>query len=193
MKKRIVIALSAASGAGYGFELLRALDISRKESGLIVDLIYSDNALNIMEKERGVKKEDLEKMVDEMVHNSVMDHSLASGSNTFDALVICPCSTSSASKIHSGIGDNLTTRSASVCLKEGRKLLIVVRETPLSTPVLRSLYELSIWGVIVMPAAPPFYGMKNPTGEDLQRSLAGRILDQLDIANDLTPRYKEEG
>ncbi len=188
-----MVALSAASGSGYGLELIKSLDGIGRRDELRIDLIYNDNSLMILEDERGVQKEDLETFVDSMVHNSKMDHELASGSNGFDTMIICPCSTSTAAKIHSGIGDNLTTRCASVALKERRKLILVIRETPLSTPILRALHELSIWGVTIMPASPPFYGLKDPTGIDLQRSMAGRILDHIGIENDLTPRYRGEG
>jgi 4-hydroxy-3-polyprenylbenzoate decarboxylase len=105
--------------------------------------------------------------------------------------VICPCSASTASKIALGIADNLITRVAAVALKERRKLIVVVRETPLSTPVLKNLTDLSSYGAIVMPASPPFYG--NAQGvRDIQMALAGRVMDLLSIRNDLAPRYKGE-
>lgn len=185
---RFIVSMTGASGAGYGYELISAL----VDHGLEVSVIYNDTAAKILQDEHGRKIDDLNPMVKELVHNSVMDHELASGSNVFQAMVICPCSTSTASKISSGIADNLTTRVASVALKEGRDLLLVVRETPLSPPVLRSLYDLSTWGVRVMPASPPLYGGSMDDPKQIMRSFTGRILDILGIENELTTRYTPE-
>lgn len=192
MKDRIVVALTGASGAGYGLELIKGLDEKRKKGEISVDLIYNDGSIRIMEDERGIGLSDLGKLADETVHSSGMDHRLASGSNLFKALVICPCTSSTLSKIHGGIADNLATRCASVALKERLPLIIVLRETPLSTPVLKAAYELSSWGAVILPASPPFYNLKDPTGIDLQRVIAGRIMDQLGLENDLTSRYRPE-
>lgn len=182
--------MTGASGAGYGYELLRALQPSRGPSGFRVVLTCNERALSILEEERGIGGDELRGLVDEMVFDSGMEHELASGSNSFDAMIICPCSSSTASKIRAGIADNLTTRCASVAMKERRRLVLVVRETPLSTPVLGALYDLSKWGVVIMPASPPFYGLKDPTGEELQRNLAGRIMDIVGLENDITSRYR---
>lgn len=192
MMRRVVVGLSAATGAGYGLELLKGLKCFRKKVDLEVDLVYNDNSLMILKEERGADLKDMSILSDRCIHNSKMDDPLASGSNHFDCMVICPCSASTAAKIHEGIADNLMTRLAAVALKERRRLILVIRETPLSTPVLKALYELSSWGVIVVPASPPFYGLKDPTGKDLQKALAGRLLDLMSIDNDLTPRYRRD-
>ncbi len=192
MKERIVIALTGASGSGYGLELLRGLDKLRSAGEVQISLIFNDGSIRILNVEKGLSIEDLKDLSDQAVHSSQMDHDLASGSNDFRSMVICPCTSSTMAKIHSGIADNLTTRCASVALKEGRKLIIVLRETPLSTPMLKAAYELSSWGVVILPASPPFYGMKNPTGVDLQMTIAGRIMDILGIENDLSRRYAPE-
>jgi 4-hydroxy-3-polyprenylbenzoate decarboxylase len=189
MQEDIVLAFSGASGAAYGLELLRALGKER----IPVRVIMSDISLRILELECGVLRDEIEGLADEVVDASVMDHPLASGSNRFSAMVICPCSTSTASKVACGIADNLTTRAASVALKERRRLIVVIRETPLSTPVLRNLYELSSYGAVIMPAAPPLYGGSS-TVQDMHRSIAGRVMDLLGIENDLAPRYRvDEG
>jgi 4-hydroxy-3-polyprenylbenzoate decarboxylase len=184
MSDDIVLAFSGASGAGYGLELLKAL----KENGSSVHLIVNRTSQSIMRSECRATEVELSRSASEIVDASVMDHSLASGSNPFSAMVICPCSASTASKIALGIADNLTTRVAAVALKERRKLILVIRETPLSTPVLRNLAELSSYGAIVMPASPPFYG-EGSTVKDLQRAIAGRVMDLLGMENDLAPRY----
>lgn len=185
----VVIALSGASGAGYGLELLRGASSSLKDSAKLY-LVYNDTSLKIMEDETGVDARKLEELASEMVHSSRMDHPLASGSNDFGTMIICPCSTSTAAKIHAGIADNLITRCAAVALKESRKLILVVRESPMSTPVLRSLYELSSWGAVVMPASPSFYNLANESIMDLQRAFAGRVLASAGIRKDLKVRYE---
>ncbi len=187
MSDTIVLAFSGASGAGYGWEMLRAL----KKKRVKVHLIVNGTSLRILERECGISAEELRGSASETVDSSVMDHPLASGSNPFDAMVICPCSASTASKIALGIADNLPTRVAAVALKERRKLILVIRETPLSTPVLKNLSELSSYGAVVMPASPPLYGPAD-TVADLQKALAGRIMDLLGIENDLAPRYRVE-
>ncbi|MGA1793303.1 MAG: UbiX family flavin prenyltransferase [Thermoplasmatota archaeon] len=186
--RRIVVALTGASGAGYGLELIKSLDKVRKE-GLHLSVIYNDTAISILEKETGSNLENISGLCDEIVDAGRMDHGLASGSNPFDSMVVCPCSTSTTAKVHAGISDNLTTRCASVALKERRDLILVVRETPLSTPVLKALFDLSSWGVIVMPASPPFYNLGSDSIKDLQASFSGRIMDLLGVQNDFAIRY----
>jgi 4-hydroxy-3-polyprenylbenzoate decarboxylase len=153
-------------------------------------VIYNDTSLSILENETGATFQDIQGVADEVVVNTKMDHPIASGSNPFDHMVICPCSASTVGKVHSGISDNLSTRCASVALKEGRQLILVVRETPLSTPVLKAMYELSSWGVKIMPASPPFYDLGSGSIKDLQSGFAGRILDLMGMKNDLVHRYE---
>lgn len=116
----------------------------------------------------------------------------ASGSNRYDALVIVPCSTTTLSKIAVGIGDNLVTRAAQVCLKEHRKLIIVPRETPLSAIHLQQMTRLAELGVIVLMAAPPWY-IRPKTLDDFTNYMAGKILDHLGYEHKLFPRWKQEG
>jgi 4-hydroxy-3-polyprenylbenzoate decarboxylase len=184
----IVVALTGASGSGYGYHLIKALS-SRRGEALKLFVVYNDTALSIMKDEIGVSLDDLEALADETIHSNRMDHRLASGSNRFDHLVICPCTTSTASKVHAGIADNLVTRLGAVALKERRGMIMVVRESPLSTPVLKALFDLSSWGAVVMPASPPFYRLDSDSIEELQKSFAGRILDLLEIENEMVRRY----
>ena len=188
--QHLVVAMTGATGAGYGLELLKALSRRRKE-GMEVSLVLSEGAVRIIEKETDTSLEELRALADRTVMAGTMDDRLASGSNHFDAMVICPCTVSTAAKIRGSIADNLITRTAAVALKERRKLILVIRETPLSTPVLKNLSELSSYGAVVMPASPPLYGPAD-TVADLQKALAGRVLDLLGIENDLAPRYRVE-
>ena len=184
----IVVSMTGASGAGFGFQLIKGLS----DRGRRISLIVNKGSLSIYQLECGMAREDLARSADEVIDDVDIDHGLASGSNVFDNMVICPCTTSTASKIASGIGDTLTTRTASVALKERRGLILAIRETPLSTPVLRSLYDLSSWGVIVMPISPSYYNDER-TVHDLQVRFSGRILDLLGIDNDRAGRYMPEG
>lgn len=191
MNGRIVIAITGASGAGYGLELVRALN-STVDNRPHISVIISDVARDIMSEECGLSPSDFDSRADVVMGSSEMDNSLASGSNRFDSVVICPCTVSTACKVASGIADNLITRVAAVALKERRRIIMAIRETPLSTPVLESLYKLSLSGVIIMPLCPPMYGGPESI-EDLQKVMAGRIMDLLGIENDLVNRYSPAG
>ncbi len=105
---------------------------------------------------------------------------LASGTNHIDAMVIIPASTSTIGKIASGIGDTLITRAAAVCLKERRKLILCVRETPLSTITLRQCAELSADGVIIMPISPPLYFVP-ATVEEYVHGFVDKVLNAIGV------------
>ncbi len=115
----------------------------------------------------------------------------ASGSALVDGYVICPCSMGSAGRIAAEAGSNLIHRAASVALKEGRKLVLVPRETPLSLVQLEALATLRRAGAVVLPAAPSFYGRPRGIGE-LVDTVVARILDQLEIGHELGSRWGEE-
>lgn len=188
MVSKIVVAMTGASGAGYGVKLLQGLnDLGEDRPEIMV--VTNRVARSMLVREENMRSEDLTHMADTSLDAAEMDVEEASGSNTFDAIAICPCTVSTASRIANGIGDNLTTRLASVALKERRKLILAVRETPLSTPVLENLAALSRYGAVVMPISPPMYGGVR-TVEDIQRNFAGRILDLLGFENKLTTRYE---
>ncbi|HEX9007485.1 MAG TPA: UbiX family flavin prenyltransferase, partial [Bacteroidota bacterium] len=114
----------------------------------------------------------------------------ASGSNRFDALVIIPASTSTIGKIASGIGDTLITRAAQVCLKERYKLILCVRETPMSTLTLEQCARLSGYGAVIMPIAPPLYFMP-ATVQDFVAAFTARVLAQLGVETGQGWRGKE--
>ena len=115
----------------------------------------------------------------------------ASGSARVDAFVVCPCSMSSAGQIAAGAGSNLIHRAAAVALKEERKLVLVPRETPLSSIQLESLLKLRQAGATVLFAAPSFY-RRPESVQDIVDSVVARILDQLGLEHDLATRWGEE-
>ncbi len=116
---------------------------------------------------------------------------MASGSAQVGPMVIIPCSLGTVGRIAAGTSENLLLRSAEVCLKERRKLIIVPRETPLSTGALENLTTLSRWGVVVMPAAPGFYNQPTTPG-DLVDFMVQRVCDHLGVDVDLSRRWGDD-
>jgi 4-hydroxy-3-polyprenylbenzoate decarboxylase len=116
----------------------------------------------------------------------------ASGSAGWDAMVVVPCSTGGLARIAHGISDDLVGRAADVMLKERRRLVLVVRETPLSVTHLENMLAATRAGAVVLPAAPSFYS-KPATVEALVDTVVGRVLDQVGLPNRLMPRWGEEG
>jgi 4-hydroxy-3-polyprenylbenzoate decarboxylase len=178
---RTVVGITGASGTVYGVRLLKQLPSPKS-------VIVSEDAAKIAEMEVGMSMEDIAALADEHYENDEMFSPLASGSVRFDALVIAPCSTSTMSKIACGIADNLITRVASVALKERRKLVLLIRETPLSAILLSNMERLSQAGAVVMPASPAFYP-RPETVEDMIDFVVGRVMDELGVENQLYRRW----
>jgi 4-hydroxy-3-polyprenylbenzoate decarboxylase len=181
LNKRIVIGITGASGVAIGLRLVEALSAEKH-------LIISEEAKRLIEIETGLADEEAEANADFVYDNSDMGSGLASGSYRYDAMVIAPCSMSTLSKISAGIADNLITRAAAVCLKEHRTLVLVPRETPISTIHLKNMAALSELGVFILPACPAFYPRPEKM-EDAIDFIVGRILDVLGIENDLYERW----
>jgi len=186
-RMHVVVAITGASGIAYGVRLLEAL------GGLGVEksVILTADGETVLGLETGLKAADIKKRSDHFFRNDRMQAPVASGSSRWDAMVICPCTMSTVSKIANGVSDNLTCRAAHVALKERRRLVIVPRETPVSTPHLRNLAALSEMGVVVLPAMPAFYGRPQKIG-DLVDFIVGRILDILGLENELYRRWAEK-
>jgi len=147
---RTIVAITGASGAAFGLELLRRLPGERFA-------ILSRWGQHVTREETGLGREDVSGLATRLFTDSDLSSPLASGSNAWDAMVVLPCSTSTVGKIASGIGDTLVTRAAAVTLKEGRRLVLCPRETPLSAVTLRQLATLAGDGVTVMPLSPGWY------------------------------------
>ena len=180
-----VVAITGASGAQYGVRLVDEL----LNAGWSVSLIVTNaGAINldlecsrapeVLGERDGVTLED----------NGNLAARSASGSARFDAYIVCPASGTTVGKIAAGISDNLATRSALVALKERRKLILVPRETPVSTPHLEAMARMSSWGVVILPASPGFYNSPEDIG-DLVDFVVARILDQMDIEHSLGRRW----
>jgi len=184
---KITLALTGASGIAYGLRLLECLIKEKKE----IYLLISQAAREVAVHEHDIKLpghlSDLYKAQKDQL--KVFSHQewtspIASGSNTSDAMVICPCSSGCLSAIATGASNNLIERAADVMLKEQKKLILVPRETPLSAIHLENMLKLSRLGVVILPAMPGFY--HKPTSiNQLVDFIVARIFNQLGIKNDL--------
>lgn len=176
-----ILGITGASGSIYGIRLMENLKGK-------IHLIISESAKKIINDETNYDLNKLNEYAYRTYSNSEMNASVASGSYQFDYMIICPASISTISKIAVGIQDNLITRAAAVSLKEKRKLIIVPRETPLTSINLKSMATLSDEGAVILPAMPAFY--HNPGDVDeLINFVVGRILDQVGIKNNLFKRW----
>jgi len=172
----IIVAISGASGLPYGIRTLELLH----DLGHETDLVVSDSASSMLKHETGRDVQYLSRLASRIHPNHDVGAPPASGSYPFDAMVIVPCSLSTASKVASGIGDNLITRAAAVALKERKRLVMVPRETPMSTIHLQNLANLSRDGVVVMPAMPSFYGRPGSL-EDMVDQFSRRVVQTLGV------------
>ena len=180
-----VVAITGASGAQYGVRLVDEL----LNAGWSVSLIVTNAGAINLDLECGIAPEVLgERDGVTLEDNGNLAARAASGSARFDAYVVCPASGTTIGKIAAGISDNLATRSALVALKERRKLILVPRETPVSTPHLEAMARMSSWGVVILPASPGFYNSPEGIG-DLVDFVVARILDQMDVEHTLGRRW----
>jgi 4-hydroxy-3-polyprenylbenzoate decarboxylase len=182
---RVLLSIGGASGSIYGIRLLEELNKSMVEAHLIV----SDSAKKILDHETKYKYNDLKKKSNFCYNNDNMFAGPASGSFHLDAMVVAPCSMKTLSAIANGYGDTLTSRAASCCLKEERKLILVIRETPLDLPGIKNMIYAKQAGAIILPAMPGFYH-KPQKIDDLVDFIVGKVLDQLKIKHSLFKRWK---
>ena len=191
MTKRILLAVTGASGPQYALALSRALG-GRKDVEL--HLILSEAAKKVIALEADFGPEDLIKLAHVSYDEKNIAAGPASGSWQHAGMIVCPCSMASLGAIAHGLGTNLIHRAADVTLKEGRTLLLVTRETPLSLIHIKNMLAAKEAGATIMPASPGFYH-KPQTIDDLVNHLAGRIIDQLGdqlgIDNALFKRWGE--
>lgn len=181
---RIVLAISGATGAIYGIRFLE----EAKKAGVETQLIISNSAKRTIELETDYSLDNIHKLANCQFPICDIGAPPASGSFQHQGMVIAPCSMKTLSAIANGYADNLITRAADVTIKERRKLVMVVRETPFSPIHLENMLKLSNLGVVIMPPVPSFYN-KPKTIEDIIRQTTGRIFDQLGIDNSLVKRW----
>jgi 4-hydroxy-3-polyprenylbenzoate decarboxylase len=168
---RIVIGMTGASGAVFGVDFLRRCPGEKY-------LILTKWGRYVLKEETGLTEHHLAEHVKKSFADEDLAAPFASGSTPFDALVILPCSVSTMAKIACGLGDTLLTRAAGVALKERRRLILGLRETPLSAIHLEQAAKLSQAGAVVMPISPPFYHRPQTIGEMVEQ-FNGKVLQLL--------------
>ena len=186
-KKKIVVAITGASGAPYAKRLLTWLGARAKNEGDVeIGVCLSATAPEVWALECGG---DIRESIDQPVWGA-RDYKapFASGSAGWNAMVVVPCSMGTAARIAHGISDTLLTRAADVMLKERRTLIVVPRETPLSVVHLENLTTLARAGALVMPAMPSFYG-KPETMDQLLDTVLARVVDHLGLDHVLAHRW----
>lgn len=179
---KTVIGITGATGTAFTLDFLKRLPGEKY-------LILTKWGKESLRHESGLSEADLSTQVTKIFPDADLSAPLSSGSTHFDALVILPCSASTLNKIACGIADTLLTRTAMVALKERRRMVLCLRETPLTTATLRHAAELSAEGVVIMPLMPPYY--QNPlTMEEVLKGFSGRLLQVL--GHPAGPEWKGE-
>ncbi len=181
MAKRLIVGMSGASGAPLAVELLRQLN--RRHPEVETHLVMTKGAEMTLEAECDTTVEQLKAMAAAWHDIDAIGGCIASGSFRTMGMIVVPCSMKTVAGIVSGYSDNLLLRTADVCLKERRKLVLVARETPLSTVHLRNLYEASRLGAVILPPVPAYY-RRPSTVEECTAHTVGRILGQFELEVD---------
>ena len=181
----IVVAITGASGVIYGIRLVEVLKELKIENSLII----SDAAKTVIKSETDLEIEDIISLADNYYEFDDLTASINSGSFKFDSLAIVPCSMKTLSSIAHGYAANTITRVADVSLKERRKIVIVPRETPLRTAHIKNMLTLSQKGAIILPPMPGF-DSNHASVDDQINFVVGKILDSLNIENDLFKRWE---
>ena len=201
MNKTVCLALTGASGMPYGLRLLECL----LAAGCRVQLLYSPAAQVVARQEMDLElsSRPTETRAALLARHAAVDPEklavfgreewfapIASGSNPPEAMVVCPCSMGTLAAIAQGLSDNLIERAADVVLKEGRKLILVPRETPLSAIHLENMLRLARAGAVILPPSPGFYHRPQTVG-DVVDFVVARVLDQLAVPHALLRRWGE--
>lgn len=185
--KKIIVAMSGATGAIFGIRILETL----KEAGIETHLVMSKWAETTIALETDYTASEVAKLAT-VVHNPLNQAaSISSGSFRVDGMIIAPCSMKTLAAIRIGYTDGLIARAADVILKERKKLVLLTRETPLNDIHLENMLTLSRMGAIILPPMPAFYN-KPQTINDIVNHIIARTLDQFDIDNSLTKRWKDK-
>jgi 4-hydroxy-3-polyprenylbenzoate decarboxylase len=183
--KRLIVGLSGASGVVLGVRLLEVL----KPLDVETHLVMSKAAEQTLACETDLKREKVRALADKAYHVNDIAAALASGSFRTLGMVVIPCSIRTMSEIATGVTSNLLTRAADVTLKERRRLVLVVRETPLHLLHLRTMTSLAEAGAIIAPPVPGFYS-RPKTVDDMVDHTVGRVLDLFDIEAGIVKRWR---
>jgi flavin prenyltransferase len=182
--RRLIIGMTGSTGAIFGIRLLEAL----KNSAIETHLIISKWAQRTIEHETPYKVEDVRALASVVHSQGDMGASLSSGSFLTEGMVVAPCSVRTLAGIANGYGEHLVHRAADVVLKERRRLILLVRETPLSEVHLENMLKLARMGVLIVPPVPAFYNHPQ-TVDDVVNHIVARVLDQLGIDAPFAKRW----
>lgn len=186
--RRLIIAITGASGTAYGVRLLQVL----QDTDIETHLVLTDSAKLTMAAETDFQPAQVQALADVVHASKNVGATIASGSFVTLGMVIAPCSINTLSEIAWGITGNLISRAADVALKERRRLILLVRETPLHAGHLKSMLQVTQNGAIVMPPVPALY-IKPKSIDDVIDHTVGRVLDLLGLETDLVQRWNGLG
>ena len=188
--RRIVIAITGATGAVYGVRLLQTLRALNAPGAPRIEthLVISDAAVLTLHEETGMARREVEALADVVHKPHNVGATIASGSYQTDAMVIAPCSMKTLAAVAHGLSDNLIARAADVVLKERRRLILMVRETPFNLAHLRNMTAVTEMGGIIFPPLPSFYH-KPRTIDDIVDHTVARVIDLLGIEQAGAPRW----
>jgi 4-hydroxy-3-polyprenylbenzoate decarboxylase len=184
--RRFIVAITGATGAAYGVRLLQVLH-SMPE--IETHLLVSDAGVLNLHQELDLSRKDVEALADVTYNNRDVGACIASGSFTSEGMMITPCSMRTLAAVAHGYSDNLITRAADVVLKERRKLLLMVRETPFNLAHLRNMTSVTEMGGIIYPPLPALYQRPQSIEEMIDHTVA-RVLDLFAIPHALAPRWQ---
>jgi 4-hydroxy-3-polyprenylbenzoate decarboxylase len=182
---RYLVSIGGASGSIYGVKLLQELNKMEHE----IHLVVTESAKKILQHETTYTYNIVKAQADVVYDNNDLFAGPASGSFNLDGMIVIPCSMKTLSAIAHGFGDTLTSRAATCCLKEGKKLILVLRETPLALSGITNMLMAKENGAIILPAMPAFYH-KPKKIEDLVDFIVGKVFDQLSLQHTLFKRWK---
>jgi 4-hydroxy-3-polyprenylbenzoate decarboxylase len=183
--QRLVIAITGATGAVYGVRLLQVL---KELPALETHLVVSDAAVLTLHQETGLQRKEVEALADVVHRQHNIGAAIASGSFQSDGMIIAPCSMKTLASVAHGLSDNLVARAADVVLKERRRLVLMVRETPFNLAHLRNMTAVTEMGGIIFPPLPSFYHQPQSIAEMVDHTVA-RVLDLFSLEHQLAPRW----
>lgn len=181
---RLVVGMTGSSGIVYGIRMLEVL----KRCNVDVHLIMTEWAKKCLALETDFDLSHVKSLANSYSEDSNMAASVSSGTHKTDGMIIIPCSMKTLSSIANGYEETLVARAAGVTIKESRKLVIVPRETPLTSIHLENMLKLARIGIVILPAMPGFYN-KPKNVDDLINHVVGKCLDQFNIEHDLFKRW----
>tara|TARA_B100000029_G_C17606856_1_gene967709 strand:- start:8252 stop:8836 length:585 start_codon:yes stop_codon:yes gene_type:complete len=184
--RRIIVAITGAAGSVYGVRLLEEL---RQNAEIETHLVVSRAGFLNVATELDMRRSDLEAMADVVHSDRDIGAKIASGSYKTEGMIVAPCSMKTLAAIATGFADNLVSRAADVVLKERRRLVLMVRETPLNLVHLRNMTTVTEMGGIIFPPAPSFYA-KLESLDAMVNQTVGRVLDFFEMDSDLVRRWQ---